>query len=476
MADLPELPQELQNAFEMTKAKAELDYATRAQRFPNHPQFASSGLHLPVLIHAVFFEFCAQVRNACKNGHWALPVARKAADAAWPAIFDFYFTRESAASSDERRQGYRAVLWQTVADDPRWKEHLMELATFGVGSKAAAVVGGNGAGENLNAASSAEAAAGLGGEMMSELPTTPPHDEGPGSEAPDAVQEDEQMDLKRRRTEKWIADMQAYHRRRLRGGIPETTRQEELLVDARHYALRRMTLAVNDLQLPSQASEADIDAACNEIRDRLVLRAWDDFCPQHKNHADCKLGFQEFEAALWTEGFTEPGAPSLEDRARTAIQERVAESKKSSSGSVIVSTGNTERSPSAKTRDLAVVTAAAALEQQHAKRGRKQLQKLRTAKKSMLAKAPQQPLTKGSASPQLEARGAGAKRSRKGDGTLLAGKDLVSFTTAEEYLGISERQRQSLMKDNILLTQGGGHNRKITTESLKAYLPPENPK
>jgi hypothetical protein len=52
----------------------------------------------------------------------------------------------------------------------------------------------------------------------------------------------------------------------------------------------------------------------------------------------------------------------------------------------------------------------------------------------------------------------------------------VTFKAAEEYLGISERQRQSLVKLKKLDVQGQGHNKKITTESLLKYLPAENPK
>jgi hypothetical protein len=52
---------------------------------------------------------------------------------------------------------------------------------------------------------------------------------------------------------------------------------------------------------------------------------------------------------------------------------------------------------------------------------------------------------------------------------------LVSFGTAEEYLGISDRQRQKLISSGALKLEGKGHNRKITTESLKKYLPPEIP-
>lgn len=65
---------------------------------------------------------------------------------------------------------------------------------------------------------------------------------------------------------------------------------------------------------------------------------------------------------------------------------------------------------------------------------------------------------------------------RKGDPSLLDRKDRVTFRTAEEYLGVTERQRQNLIKRGSLTVEGQGHNRKITTESLRKYLPPENPK
>ena len=64
---------------------------------------------------------------------------------------------------------------------------------------------------------------------------------------------------------------------------------------------------------------------------------------------------------------------------------------------------------------------------------------------------------------------------RKGDGTLLDQKRLVSFATAEQYLGISDRQRQKLIKSGALRVEGQGQNRKITSESLRIYLPPEIP-
>ena len=70
-----------------------------------------------------------------------------------------------------------------------------------------------------------------------------------------------------------------------------------------------------------------------------------------------------------------------------------------------------------------------------------------------------------------------SRTDRKGDPTLLAGKARVTFRTAEQYLGITERQRQNLVRQAVLAVEGQGQNRQITTESLRNYLPPtENPK
>jgi hypothetical protein len=64
---------------------------------------------------------------------------------------------------------------------------------------------------------------------------------------------------------------------------------------------------------------------------------------------------------------------------------------------------------------------------------------------------------------------------RKGDPTLLGEKLLVSFATAEQYLGLTERQRQKLIKSGALEVEGQGLNRKITTKSLRAYVGAEIP-
>ena len=101
--------------------------------------------------------------------------------------------------------------------------------------------------------------------------------------------------------------------------------------------------------------------------------------------------------------------------------------------------------------------------------------------KEPLGLAPAQPSLATVANVGGRERGAATKKSRrgtdrKGDPTLLDRKDRVSFRTAEQYLGITERQRQHLVKSGALIVKGQGNNRKVTTESLRKYLPPENPK
>lgn len=84
------------------------------------------------------------------------------------------------------------------------------------------------------------------------------------------------------------------------------------------------------------------------------------------------------------------------------------------------------------------------------------------------AKALNAPFVVGSVESEVS-----ANNYRKADPALVDGKEFVSFKTAELYLGIKERQRQELMKSGALATTGGGSNRKITTESLVLYLPPD---
>jgi hypothetical protein len=127
MADLPELPPKFQNAFEASKAAVELQYVNRAQDFPHHPNLAESGLPQLIRIQAVFFAYCTEARNACREGDWTATQVTKSVEAARPIIFDSYFLREHGASSDKAKSVFRLAIWKTVQDDPQWKQHLSEV-------------------------------------------------------------------------------------------------------------------------------------------------------------------------------------------------------------------------------------------------------------------------------------------------------------------------------------------------------------
>ena len=66
-------------------------------------------------------------------------------------------------------------------------------------------------------------------------------------------------------------------------------------------------------------------------------------------------------------------------------------------------------------------------------------------------------------------------RSRRGDPALLRDSDSVNFVVAEEYLGVSPRQRQRLIKKGSLCVVGRGTRGKITCDSLRTYQPPKDP-
>lgn len=124
----PDLPSPYADQFEAAKAIAELEYATRAQQFLNNPQFADPALHVPVLIHKVFFAFCAEARNACRNGQWSVTQVSKAVNLAWPMICDAYCVREMGAVREEQIAKYRVALWRTVTDANEWRQNQSELA------------------------------------------------------------------------------------------------------------------------------------------------------------------------------------------------------------------------------------------------------------------------------------------------------------------------------------------------------------
>lgn len=124
----PELPPKFQNAFEAAKAKAELEYSNRAERFPHHPDLANNPLHRLKLILDVFFAFCTEARQACREGSWTVAQARQAVEAASPLICDFYFDQDHGGHSDGAKSAFRAAFTRAVTDDPQWKQHLSDLA------------------------------------------------------------------------------------------------------------------------------------------------------------------------------------------------------------------------------------------------------------------------------------------------------------------------------------------------------------
>jgi hypothetical protein len=62
---------------------------------------------------------------------------------------------------------------------------------------------------------------------------------------------------------------------------------------------------------------------------------------------------------------------------------------------------------------------------------------------------------------------------RKGDASRLHDKEWVTMKTAASYLGITIRAVQIAAKKGRLTVKGVTPNRRISTESLLEYLPPE---
>jgi hypothetical protein len=137
IADLHELPPHFQDAFEAAKATAELEYATRAERFPHHPHLAEFPIHQLKRIQDVFFAYCTNGRDACKQGNWTVAQMRQRTEAAFPVICDYYFGREHRHTSVAAKLDFRHAMWKTTADDQQWKHHVAELAAIAKASRAA---------------------------------------------------------------------------------------------------------------------------------------------------------------------------------------------------------------------------------------------------------------------------------------------------------------------------------------------------
>ena len=128
---LPELPPKFQNGFEAAKANAELEQAKLTRTGP-HP--AVSALSRLKLIQDVFFAYCAQARAACRAGEMTVGQARQAAETALPVICDLYFVRDHGTPSDDAKAAFRVHFAQGVTADPRWHQHLLELAELAEGA------------------------------------------------------------------------------------------------------------------------------------------------------------------------------------------------------------------------------------------------------------------------------------------------------------------------------------------------------
>jgi hypothetical protein len=147
--DIPELPLKFQKAFEAARAKADLECHVDGTEFSHVPQVAA--FSEMVWIQKIFFAYCEQARNALREGHWTMARVRNALDAAWLGVFDSCFDREHPSASDARKSEVRSALRKTVVDDPRWKQHLTELAALAERAVTAPSMAGSAGSKDPNA-------------------------------------------------------------------------------------------------------------------------------------------------------------------------------------------------------------------------------------------------------------------------------------------------------------------------------------
>jgi hypothetical protein len=158
MDNLPLLPRAFEDAFEAEKANAELAYLDRilAELIDDRRAAAKQ----QNLLRAVFFAYCAQARGACRQGIWTVAEARRASDAALPAIIDYYFEQyfrrdfernlDRRLSDDEERDR-RSLMPTMVKTSPQWKQHRLQLKSLAEGPSVASPVPSGGNGENPSA-------------------------------------------------------------------------------------------------------------------------------------------------------------------------------------------------------------------------------------------------------------------------------------------------------------------------------------
>jgi len=128
LAEVPELPSEFQQAFEVARAKADTEFIETAKKYGHVPDVMLWGKQ--VRIQKVFFAYCAEARNACRTGALTVNQLRGAIHTAWRPIFDFYFEQEYPSASDAQKSELRDALWKTVLLDPGWATHCQDLVAL----------------------------------------------------------------------------------------------------------------------------------------------------------------------------------------------------------------------------------------------------------------------------------------------------------------------------------------------------------
>ena len=214
------------------------------------------------------------------------------------------------------------------------------------------------------------------------------------------------------------------------------------------------------------------------------------------------IRYSKFNAAVWHEGYPQPGDPSLAERAEGLSS--TLKAKRSTSGrpkGLPVDREELIKLRAGRTKShfaqligisadkLAKRSAASPVLTIDKARGKApsfpesrmddKFDEAVSSSPSTVSPLPSQPITDDAARPveSIPSPAEAQKPTKKGDIALLKKADgsfysSVDFSTAESYADISPRRRQQLMPD-VLKVVGQGQNRRITVESLLAYCPPK---
>jgi hypothetical protein len=438
--DTPDLPPQFQDAFATAKINAELSHATASAALPG-----SARLHLAALIHTVFFAFCREARNACRNGFWTVAQVQESIDEQWPIICNFYLVRELGACSDEDKSNLQATLRQATNGDPQWKQHLSELAAL---AERTTSVHPDPTGNQYPA------------ETVSQLIAEAAE---AGSKFWNGLRKDFLEHAGRFR------DLWAQWRARFGVWVPGWESKEVGWDDIQSscYDLLNAVTRNAITRVPTPA-----------IRTAKETEPWTIWLDFMRVAGKCEpTGSPISVSALEWEAGVKSGKPLAEVQRELGLSTsdevgapyawvqdvRVEQVFQASADFCEVLASHAYEAESRAVEAQAILSTSKERRRRHTA---PQENEVAEAEKSFRRRFPNRRAYAASR----------RKGSRKGDVTLLAGKSLVTFQTAEAYLGISERQRQSLIQQKKLTVKGLGHNKKITTESLRVYLPPENPK